>query len=423
VSRADATAIWTVGVDAVAPELLLNAAVAAWPKAFADALNIAPTIRVVGCGKASAAMAAALEHCLANHLERVVGIVNVPEGSTATPQRIRLNSARPEGSNLPTTAGVAGSEAMMKLFAEAEPNDVGIALISGGGSALLPLPAGKLSLDDKIAVTSLLSRAGATIQELNAVRKHLSAIKGGRLAAAFRGKLLLSLVLSDVIGDPLDVIASGPTVPDPTTFADAIAVLEKYDLWTRVPLSVREHVKADEVETPKSLPASVVNQIIGNNDTARRAAAAHAERLGYVVHDLGGDFAGDTQELAADFAQRVADYAGPLPACFLSGGETIVNLGDATGKGGRNTEFALAFAVTLRDDLRPRVVALSGGTDGEDGPTDAAGAVMDGETPLQQAREHLSRHDSYTFFAKVGGLIRTGLTETNVMDLRVILLR
>ena len=418
-SRADALAIWTAGVEAVKPDRLMRGGVSAWP----EALRQAPTIRVVGCGKACAAMAEALEAALNDHFDRIIGIVNVPQGSTRTPSRIRLNEARPQGSNLPTAAGVAGSREMLKLFAVAGPDDVGIALISGGGSALLPLPAGKITRDDKIAVTTLLSRAGATIQELNAVRKHLSAIKGGRLAEAFRGKLLISLVLSDVIGDPLDAIASGPTVPDPTTFADAVAVLTKYGLWNRVPPRVREHLEAAEVETPKTLPATIVTQILGNNDTARRAAAAHAERLGYFVHDLGGDFAGDTQELAADFARCVSDYAGPLPACFLSGGETTVTLGNSTGKGGRNTEFALAFAIALHDDVRPRVVCLSGGTDGEDGPTDAAGAIVDGDTPRNEARDALARHDSYTFFDQVGGLFRTGLTETNVMDLRVILLR
>lgn len=418
-SRADAFEIWTAGVEAVKPARLMNDALTPW----AETLRHAPVIRVVGCGKAGAAMAVAVEEALAEHLDRIVGLVNVPEGSTRAPKRIRLNSARPRGSNLPTEAGVAGSRRMLKLFAEAGPEDVGIALISGGGSALLPLPAGQLTLDDKIAVTTSLSRAGATIQELNTVRKHLSAIKGGRLAAGFQGGYLLSLILSDVVGDPLDAIASGPTVPDPTTFADTVAVLDKYDLRHRVPPSVRGHLEAVEDETPKVLPASVVTKIIGNNDTARRAAAEQAKRLGYVVHDLGGDFAGDTQGLAADFARRLAEYAGPLPACFVSGGETTVNLGDATGKGGRNTEFALAFALALRDELRPRVVCLSAGTDGEDGPTDAAGAIVDGDTPLGEARDFLSRHDSYTFFDRVGGLICTGLTETNVMDLRVILFR
>jgi hydroxypyruvate reductase/glycerate 2-kinase len=324
---------------------------------------------------------------------------------------------------------------MLRLARAAGPSDVALCLLSGGGSALLPAPAPGLSLADKQDVTLLLHRCGATINEMNAVRKHLSALKGGRLAEAFRGRALYSLIISDVIGDPLDVIASGPTAPDPTTFADALAVLERYGLRGQAPPAVLRHLQrgaAGEIaETPKVLPASVHNLILGSNVRALAAAERQAQTLGYQVLNLGSHLEGETRAVAqtlAGIARSIRAQGVPLgpPVCVLSGGETTVTLGPDHGLGGRNQEFVLASLLELGND--PGVVMLSGGTDGEDGPTDAAGAVADADT-LQRAqqlqldaRDYLNRHDAYHFFQATGDLLQTGLTQTNVMDVRVVLI-
>jgi hydroxypyruvate reductase/glycerate 2-kinase len=288
-------------------------------------------------------------------------------------------------------------------------------------------------------VTKLLHRCGATIDEMNCVRKHLSRVKGGRLAEAFRGKRLVSLVISDVVGDPLDVIASGPTAPDPTTFAHARAVLSRYELINVVPTAVKKHFEAGRAgtapETPKSLAANVENRVIGSNRVALDAAKRKAEELGYRVLDLGSFVEGETQQVAvavAGIVRSVKEDGAPVgpPACILLGGETTVTLGENPGKGGRNQEFVLALSAKLdaTHDMRG-VTVLSGGTDGEDGPTDAAGAVADSLT-FGLAEEYglslegcLQRHNAYSLFDRAGGLLRTGMTGTNVMDVRVILIR
>ena len=418
--RADALSIWHSAVDAVRPEPLALAAV----EKLRPLLESAPTIRVVGCGKAGAAMAVGVETALADCLERVTGWVNVPEGFAATTQRIHLHPARPIGSNAPTQAGIDGARAMVQLLADAGPDDVALGLISGGGSALLPWPVEDVRLDDKIAVTALLAGSGATIGEMNAVRKHLSRVKGGRLAEGFRGKRFVTLIISDVVGDPLNVIASGPTTPDPTTYADAWAVLDRYDLLrSRAPASVVGHLERGRrgklPETPKVLPATVENRLIGTNALALAAATRTAERLGYRVVSLGSAVEGETADVARQHAAIVRTL--PPRTCLLSGGETTVTLGRHPGKGGRNQEYALAIALALGDT--PNVLTLSGGTDGEDGPTDAAGAIADAAT-LRRGSDpagHLARHDAYPFFDAVGGLLRTGLTGTNVMDVRLTL--
>src|SRR3954468_4380222 len=232
-SREHALAVWNAAVDAVRPEPLVKRALESdgW-------LRDAPRVLVVGAGKAGPGMAAGLEAALADRLDRVEGLVNVPAGMTANLKRVRLHAARPQGVNEPTAEGVAGAEEMLRLLQSAGPDDVAVCLLSGGGSALLPAPAEGVTLADKQAVTKLLHRSGATIDEMNCVRKHLSRVKGGRLAEAFRGKRLISLIISDVVGDPLDVIASGPTAPDPTTFADAHAVLDRYHIRDKVPAAV-----------------------------------------------------------------------------------------------------------------------------------------------------------------------------------------
>ncbi|HTK78106.1 MAG TPA: glycerate-2-kinase family protein, partial [Gemmataceae bacterium] len=288
--RADARAIWDAAVAAVRPDALVREAVTAPHSWLAQSLAQADRILVVGGGKAGAAMAAGLEEALADRLDRVTGVVNVPAEAVRPLRAIELHAARPAGSNEPTAAGVAGTARMLDLVARAEPGDVVVCLLSGGGSALLPAPTDGVKLADKQAVTRLLHASGATITEMNAVRKHLSRFKGGGLARASRGRLF-SLIISDVVGDPLDVIASGPTVRDPTTFADALAVLHRYGLLDRVPAAVRSHLESGAAgelpETLKAVPNHVHNLILGNNARALAAARAKAEVLGYRVLNLG----------------------------------------------------------------------------------------------------------------------------------------
>jgi hydroxypyruvate reductase/glycerate 2-kinase len=434
--RDHARSIWEAAVAAARPEDLIRAAFRDPASSIGHAVEQARRIVVVGAGKAAAAMSAGLEACLAGDLGRLEGLVNVPALSERPLRAIRLHAARPAGSNEPTAEGVAGTRRILELVAGAGGRDLVLCLLSGGGSALLPAPVEGVSLADKQHVTRLLHTCGATINEMNAVRKHLSAVKGGRLAERFGGRALFSLIISDVIGDPLDVIASGPTAADPTTFADALAVLEKYQLLPQVPQAVRNHLEqgvAGRVpETPKALPAGITNMIIGNNARSLAAARARAEELGYLVLDLGSYIEGETQHVATAFAgivRSIRTDARPLPppVCLLSGGETTVTLSNDHGLGGRNQEFVLAAAVKLGAEGLRNVVVLSGGTDGEDGPTDAAGAVADEET-WHKARTgglepaaFLERHDAYHFFEATGDLIKTGLTQTNVMDVRVIL--
>jgi hydroxypyruvate reductase/glycerate 2-kinase len=431
--RRHARTIWDAAVEAARPEPLVRQALTDPTLELATALRRAPRILVLGAGKAGAAMAEAVEQTLADHLNRIEGVVNVPAETVKPLQKIRLNAARPAATNFPTAEGVAGSEEMLRLAKSASPDDVALCLFSGGGSALLPAPAG-VALTDKQTVTKLLHRCGATINEMNAVRKHLSAIKGGRLAEAFTGKALFSLIISDVIGDPLDVIASGPTAPDPTTFADALQILDRYQLREQTPPSVRRYLEqgaqGEISETPKTIPGHVRNLILGSNVKALDAAQKRAEQLGYHVLNLGSYIEGETRHVAtmhAGIVRSIREQRIPLspPVCLLSGGETTVTLTSSPGMGGRNQEFVLAALLKL--EATPNIVTLSGGTDGEDGPTNAAGAIADAAT-WQRATslglngwDSLLRNDAYHFFQATGDLLITGLTQTNVMDVRVLL--
>jgi hydroxypyruvate reductase len=305
-------------------------------------------------------------------------------------------------------------------------------LISGGASALLPLPAAGITLQEKQATTRLLLASGATIHEINAVRKHISRIKGGQLARLAAPARVESLLLSDVIGDDLDVIGSGPTAPDASTFAAAGAVLDRYQIRHCVPASVRHRIEQGErgeiPETPKPadpLFSRVRNTVVGGNRLALDAAARAARQLGYHTLILSSTIQGETREIArmhAAIAREIADAGRPIrpPACIVTGGETTVTIrGD--GLGGRNQEFALAAALEIAG--LDRVVVFSAGTDGTDGPTDAAGAIADGGTLARNpdARLYLDRNDSYRYFQPLGDLVITGPTNTNVMDVRLIL--
>lgn len=432
--RDQAIDIWKSGVAAVRPEVLLPAALKE-PR-LKQAVASAKRILVVGAGKAGASMSAALEEALADQLDKVEGIVNVPADAVRPLKKIHLQAARPAGSNHPTAEGVSGAERMLELVAQAGPDDVAICLLSGGGSALLPAPVEGTTLADKQEVTKLLHACGASINEMNCVRKHLSRIKGGRLAQAFTGKALFSLVISDVVGDPLDVIASGPTAADPSTFQEAINILERFGLNERTPSSVLEHLRQGAAgavpETLKKLPAHVTNTILGNNRLALDAAAKRAKQHGYRILDLGSFMEGESGQVAVAVAGlvrsiRVDRQPTAPPVCLLIGGETTVTLGEGSGKGGRNQEFVLAMLAKLGREGMKGVVVLSGGTDGEDGPTDVAGGLVDEATfsfvdnKRLNLTGALNKHDAYPFLDASGGLLRTGLTQTNVMDMRVIL--
>ncbi len=388
-------------------------------------------ILVVGGGKAAAPMANALEEILGDRIAD--GVVVVKEGHGLPLQHVRLREA---GHPMPDERGVRGAEEILSLAAGAAERDLVLCVISGGGSALLVAPAQGISLADKQEVTRLLLACGANIHEINTVRKHLSRVKGGGLARAAHPATVVSLVLSDVIGDDINVIASGPTVPDPTTFADVRRVLETYDIEHQLPTAVQQRLQqgaAGEIpETPK--PGDGIFQrcaveLVGTNFQALAAAGAKARQLGYQPLILSSVVEGEAREVAkvlTAIAREVQRSENPLaaPACILCGGETTVTLkGD--GKGGRNQEFVLAAAMML-DGLDDMVV-LSGGTDGTDGPTDAAGAVADGRT-IARARatgldpvDYLRRNDSYHFFQALDDLVLTGPTRTNVMDVYMAL--
>lgn len=448
--RQQAREIWEAGVAAVDSERLVRNAIqfdgrilSVCGTAFDSTLL--DRIIVVGAGKAGAGMAAAVEATLGNKLtdEKVLGWVNVPADCVRPLRRVVLHAARPAGVNEPTEEGVAGTQSIWELAKSARSNDLVIVLISGGGSALMPAPVPGISLTDKQAVTRFLMRSGATIQELNAVRKRLSMVKGGRLArAASRAKAIFSLIISDVIGDPLDVIASGPTVEDSGTAAQALAVLNRFNATSpSVPESVFEELRSQanhshEQESKIQNGAVCFNQIIGNNATALDAAASRARELGFQVKLLGSNKAGEAQAVGRELAElcrqiRGGQSAVKPPVCLLSGGEPIVNLvpTDRPRKGGRNQEVALAALQHLWSESLDRIAILSGGTDGEDGPTNAAGAIAD-EVVRQKAlanglnpADFLAISNSYPFFEQTEGLLLTGPTHTNVMDLRVALVR
>jgi len=386
---------------------------------------------VIGAGKAGAPMARALEDVLGDRL--AVGIVTVKTGYTTALRRIALREA---GHPLPDAPGAKAAREMLALVSGLSPQDLVICAISGGGSALLPLPQPGLTLEDKVRTTDLLLRSGANITEMNTVRKHLSGIKGGRLARAVAPARLITLIVSDIVGSPVDAIASGPTAPDPTTYADALAVLDKYRLTDRVPpaaLDVLHRGAAGDLpETPKpgeSIFARARIVIVADNATAARAAVSEAGRLGFHALLLSTYIEGEAREVGrvlAGIAREVAASGHPAgrPACIVAGGETTVTV-TGTGQGGRNQELALAGARPLAG--LPSTLLVSFATDGTDGPTDAAGAVADGTT-LARARVRgldpdrgLAENDAYPLLDAIGDLIRTGPTNTNVNDMMLIL--
>jgi glycerate 2-kinase len=389
-------------------------------------------IFLIAVGKAAVPMAAATQEVLGSLLTD--SLVITKQGHvTEELSNCRIVEA---GHPIPDENSLRAARLILDSLDEMKERDLILLAVSGGASALLSAPLDPITLADKQETTDLLLRAGADIFELNAVRKHLSFLKGGRLAAAAYPATVVGLILSDVIGDPLDVIGSGLTAPDTSTFADALVILTRFGLLERVPPGVREILEAGAAahlpETPKPgdpVFANVRNVVVGSNRLALMAGAKAAEALGYRTLILSSSMQGEARYVArvhAEILREVVTSGNPLrrPACILSGGETIVTVRGG-GKGGRNQEFALAAALGIAG--LQDVLILSAGTDGSDGPTDAAGAIARGDTLARaiaasvDGPDCLLRNDSYSFFDALGDLVKTGPTGTNVMDVHIML--
>jgi hydroxypyruvate reductase len=429
--RQDAERIWQAALAAAAVRPLIASTLSrtgdqlcVGPHRF-DLRHDVRRVLVLGCGKASAAMAAVVEDILGDVIAD--GFVVVKDGYAVPTRRVRIAEA---GHPVPDARGQKAAVTLLDHARAATADDLVLVLISGGGSALTPAPPPPIMLSEKQHVTRLLLETGATINELNSVRKHISLFKGGQLARAAAPATVISLILSDVVGDPLDVIASGPTAPDPTSYADALAVLDRRGVTARIPASVRTRLQAgmrgDIAETPKPDDAvfrRVTNLVVGNNEVVVAAAAGAAAELGYQPAVLTRELQGE----ARDVARELVAHARTLqpPACLIAGGETTVTV-RGRGRGGRCQEFALAAALELRPD--ESLVVLAAGTDGTDGPTDAAGGLADAGTVARgaasgrDARRALEDNDAYPFLAATGDLVITGPTNTNLLDLYICLI-
>jgi hydroxypyruvate reductase len=437
--RGDAARIWSAALKAVDPET----AVRAFVSRTGDRLRVAGQtvdlrkvehVWVIGAGKAAAPMSRGLERILGGRLTG--GLVATKYGHSLSLKKIEILEA---GHPLPDANGLAAGAKIADLVrSRVTDRDLVFCVLSGGGSALLVSPSAGVSLEDKLACTQALLKAGATIHEMNAVRKHLSDLKGGGLARLLAPAPAISLILSDVVGDDLDTIASGPLVPDRSTFADCLDVVQRFNIEEELPSAVRRRLhdgaSGELPETPKPgdpIFLNTRNVIVGSNAEACAAAAREAKQIGYRTIVLTSFLEGDTAAAArlhTAIAREIAGYRRPVrpPACVLSGGETTVQVRGA-GKGGRNQEFALHCARPLAGLSAPCVIA-SIGTDGTDGPTDAAGAIVDNTTVARSLKfgaqflsESLRNNNAYEFFKRTGDLIVTGPTRTNVMDLHILL--
>ncbi len=436
--RASATAIFQAGIQAVDPETCVNR----WLRVTGDRIVIGDhdypqekirRLYLVGAGKASAAMARAAEKRLGPRIDD--GVVITKYGHGMPLAYCRLFEA---GHPIPDEQGLLATQSLLDLVAGAGPGDLILCMISGGGSALSPAPPPGITLAHKQETTRLLLACGATIHEINVIRKHLSRIKGGRLCKSANGARIVSLILSDVIGDDLDIIASGMTAPDESTFDQCMAILARYDLLDRIPGPVRRHLhqgcEKSIPETPKpgnELFTRVRNHIVGSISDALSAAEEKARREGFSPLVLTSTMQGEAREVAkvlCSIAREVRRSGRPLapPACLLSGGETTVTL-TGNGLGGRNMELALSAGIQLAGESN--LLLLSGGTDGTDGPTDAAGAFADGSMVKRatalgiSSSDHLANNDAYNFFKPLEDLFITGPTRTNVMDVQIFLIR
>lgn len=423
--RADVLACLLAGIRSVDPRSLVS-------DFLKDREELAGSVSLVGIGKAAGDMAAGAVAVLGSRVSG--GILVAPEGVAI--DAIEGVEVYRGGHPIPNDRGVAGAHAIYDLASAAEAGETLICLISGGGSALMTLPPEGITLEEVQQTTDLLLRAGATIQELNAVRKHLDRLKGGRLARKAVPARVIALVLSDVIGDPLDVIASGPLSPDPSTFAQAVDVLKTRSVWEKLPSAVRVHlekgVAGDVEESPKpGDPAfeTVEVHLVGNNSIAAAAVRKEAESRGYATRLLTTSLSGESTEVGRVLGamgremRRSGEPVG-VPGCLVAAGETTVTV-RGEGRGGRNQELALSAAFEIAGDAG--IVIGSVGTDGIDGPTDAAGAIVDGTTLDRanamnlDAKEALARNDSYPVLTALGDIVLTGPTGTNVMDLQIVL--
>jgi hydroxypyruvate reductase len=427
--------IWEAALDAANPATCINKTLHVDKNVLSIGdrkIPIEGKLIVIGAGKAASRMAQVVEETLGDRITDGLVVTKYEHGLPL--RRIRQVEA---GHPIPDAAGVGALREMRELLRGLRPQDIVLCLISGGGSALWPAPADGITLEQKQEVTSLLLRAGATILELNAVRKHLSAVKGGQLAAWAAPARVATLIMSDVIGDPLDFIASGPTAPDTTSFGDALAIVQKYGV--AVPRAVTERLQAGAQgripDTPKPgdpLFRNVANLIIANNRLLVDAAAAKARGLGFGTVILGTEVQGEARDIAGFFAavaREIASTGNPQkpPVCVLAAGETTVTV-RGKGLGGRNQEMALAWAIAMAS--RPLGIPCcfaSVATDGSDGPTNAAGGVVDPSTAQRAAdlglspQRFLSDNDSWNFLKGTGDLIVTGPTQTNLMDLQILL--
>jgi hydroxypyruvate reductase len=437
-AREDLKKIYRAAIDAADPEKAVHACLRLENTRLSPMsnnkilqtfdLNLFKRIIVVGAGKATASMAKAVEEILGNRI--ISGCICVKYGYT---RNLSIVETLEAGHPLPDENSIAGAKRIKHLLDAATQEDLVIALMSGGGSALVCLPPQGVTLAEKQAATDLLIKSGAAIHEINAVRKHLSLVKGGNLARAAYPSTLLNLMVSDVVGDRMDIIASGPFVPDDTTFAQALGVLEKYELTQKVPPAALAHITAGTKERADRNPAifkKITHLIIASNIICLEAAKKAATHLGYHSLILSSAIEGDTRAAAdwhAKIAMEVLSSSNPVPApaCIISGGETTVTV-KGSGKGGRNMEFAMQAAPFI-DGLETVIIAGIG-TDGTDGPTDAAGALAHTATVKNAAglgldiNTYMSNNDAYPFFKALGDLIVTGPTHTNVMDIRIILI-
>jgi hydroxypyruvate reductase len=431
--RQCARQIWEAALDAANPATCIDKNLKVQDRTLLVGGKELPTdgrIIVIGAGKAASRMAQVVEEKLGDRISS--GLVVTKYGHGLPLRKIRQIEA---GHPIPDAAGVSGVVQMLDLLKGLTAQDLVLCLLSGGGSALWPAPADGITLEQKQEVTSQLLRAGATIVELNAVRKHLSSIKGGQLAARAAPARVVSLIMSDVIGDPLDFIASGPTAPDTTSFSEALSIIQKYGV--AVPDPVTERLRAGAQgqipDTPKAgdpLFRDVDNLIIANNRLLVVAARAKAEALGFETRILGTEVEGEAREIARFYA-AIAREAGGSPAtkpiCVLAAGETTVTV-RGRGLGGRNQEMALAWAIAMASrPLQTPTCFASVATDGSDGPTDAAGGLVDPATCQRAVNlglvpsRYLADNDSSNFLQATGDLIVTGPTQTNLMDLQILL--
>ena len=388
-------------------------------------------IYVIGAGKASAAMGHYVETVLGNRIAG--GHIVVKYGYSCKLKRIAVTEA---GHPVPDSNGFKATEEIIRISEKASENDLVICLISGGGSALLADLPENLLPEELFIVNNLLIRCGATINEINCVRKHLSRVKGGQLTRIVNPAQLVTIIISDVVGNPLEVIASGPTVPDPSTFSDALKIIEKYNLATDITSGVMNYLKEGSLgnhpETPKPgdpLFSGTLNILAGTNQIALNAAKSHASGLGFKTYNIDSELHGDVENICESVLNTAMSFKNnneiPKPVCLLYGGETTIKVG-AEGIGGRNQHLALSAAVRLRNI--PFITLLSAGTDGTDGPTNAAGAVVDSDTVRlalsvnEDPEKYIYEYDSYNFFKRVGGHIVTGPTFTNVMDMLIVLI-